>query len=161
MDILFEQRIAHNAAFGAEAIWISTFAAYEASARTSGITFPLVYLVLPLVLHRRTALALATKTQPGALFKAISEDREIPVGLQSRVESMARRTSDALALAFRSKLVALDTNEEKHLIPVRKTNPFTHHDQDSKIVLSAAKRIGQTFAELPAGQICTTLGIRL
>jgi hypothetical protein len=74
---------------------------------------------------------------------------------------MARRTSDALALAFRSKLVALDTNEEKHLIPVRKTNPFTHHDQDSKIVLSAAKRIGQTFAELPAGQICTTLGIRL
>lgn len=160
IDILFEQRVTQNPGLAAEAIWQAVYEAYEGKGRTEGLSFPLSFLVLPLTFHARTAITLATKTQPAALYKAIGENREITVGLQGRMQAMAERTMKALSIAFHSGLLLLDQDRERHLIPGRKTQPVTHVTEEVRMVLAAARRVGQAFAEMSIVQISAHLNIR-
>lgn len=160
IDILFEQRIAHNAGFGAEVIWHAANEAFVASGKTNGLPLSLVFIVLPIAFHKRSAASLASKNQPGALYKALAENREIPVGLQERMETLASRTCEALDVAFRSGLLALDSNKDRHLIPIRKTPPVEHAAGDLCIALAAAKRIGQAISEMTMVQLTTNLNIK-
>src|SRR5258708_14548942 len=123
IDILFEQRVVQNTGLAAEAIWQAVLEAYEAKMRTAGVPLPLIFLVLPLPFHQRTAAALASKTQPGALYKALSEDREITVGLQARMQAMAERTFHGLSIAFQTNLLSLDSDQLRQVVPGRRTPP--------------------------------------
>lgn len=160
IDVLFEQRVIQNTALAAEALWQAIHEAYEASSRTEGVLLPAAFLVLPLAFHRRSATALASKTQPGAMYKALADDREIVIGLQSRMEAMSQRTLDALSLAFHSGLLQLDYQSRYQLLPGKKTPPVSHVTEEVKTVLSAAKRVGQALFETPLIQIASHLGIR-
>ena len=159
MDILFEQKVTQNAALAAETIWQAVVEAYTASGRRTGISIPLAMLILPLTFHQRTARALAGKTKPAALYKALADDREITVGLQGRMQALAPRTYAALAIGFRSGLIRLDASADWQLIPGRKSSPFDHGDDDVKTIISAAKRVGQAFAEMSPAQISTQLKV--
>lgn len=75
IDVLFEQQVIQNTGLAAEAIWQTVHDAYEANDRTQGVSLPLIFLVLPLTFHQRTARILASKTQPGAIYKALADDR--------------------------------------------------------------------------------------
>jgi hypothetical protein len=160
IDVLFEQRVIQNTGLGAEAIWQGVFEAYECKGRTEGVSLPLAFLILPLAFHQRTAKALASKTQPGALYKALADDREITLGLQARMQAMSDRTFQALSIGFHSGLLLLDPDHQRQLIPGRKTSPVAHVTDDAKTVLNAAKRVGQAFAEMNLIQLSTHLNIR-
>jgi len=160
MDVLFEQRVIQNTGLAAEAIWQATLEAYVASGRVEGIPLPLVFLVLPMVFHRRTALVLASKTQPGALYKALSDDREITIGLQARMQSMADRTLHALSIGFQSGLLQLDEDHRRHLLPGRKTAPVSHVTEEVKTIFGAAKRVGHALIEMSPIQLAAHLNIR-
>ena len=160
IDVLFEQRVVQNTGLAAEAIWQAMNEAFETKGRTEGVTLPLVFLVLPLVFHQRTAQALASKTQPGALYKAIADDREIAIGLQARMQAMADRTCHALSIGFDSGLLLLDPDHERHLIPGKRNPPVVHATDEVKTILKAAKRVGQAFAEMNIVQLSTQLNIR-
>lgn len=160
IDILFEQRVVQNTGLAAEAIWQAVREAYDAKGRAEGVSLPLAFLVLPLTFHQRTATVLAGKTQPGALYKALAADREITVGLQMRMQAMSERTFQALSIAFHTGLLQLDQDHERQLIPGRKTSPIAHATDEVRIILNAAKRIGQAFGEMTLVQISTHLNIR-
>lgn len=160
IDILFEQNIIQNTGLAAEAIWQAVNEAYETNGRTEGVPFPLVFLVLPLTFHKRTAIALASKTQPGAIYKALADDREIPVGLQARMQAMSDRTLHALSIGFSTGLLKLDQDHQRQIIPGKKTPPVAHVTEDVKTILKAAKRVGQTFAELTIVQLASHLEIK-
>ena len=160
IDVLFEQHVIQNTGLAAEAIWQAVLEAYESKQRTGGVPFPLSFLVLPLTFHRRTAEVLASKTQPGALYKALSDDREITITLQDRMQAMSERTMRGLSIAFHTGLVEMDQEHERQLIPGRKTAPVTHVTDDVKTILAAAKRVGQAFAEMSAVQLAAHLRIR-
>jgi hypothetical protein len=160
IDVLFEQRVIQNTGLAAETIWQAVHEAYEAGGRTEGVTLPLAFLILPLAFHQRTATVLASKTQPGALYKALAEDREITVGLQMRMQAMSERTFHALSIGFHTGLLLLDPDHQRHLIPGRKTQPVAHATEEVKIILNAAKRIGHAFAEMTVVQLSTQLNIR-
>lgn len=160
MDVLFEQRIIQNTGLGAEAIWQAVYEAYETMGRTEGVPFPLVFLVLPLTFHRCTAGVLSSKTRPGAIYKALAEDREITVGLQERMEALSERTFQSLSIGFSTGLLKLDQDHERQLIPGRKSPPVRHVTDEVQKILKAAKRVGQTFAELTLVQVANHLGIR-
>ncbi len=160
IDVLFEQRVIQNTGLGAEAIWQAVHEAYEAKGRTEGVPFPLVFLVLPLAFHRRTATVLASRSKPGAIYKALAEDREIPVGLQERMEALSERSFQSLSIGFATGLLRLDHDHERQLIPGRKSHPIEHVTDEVQTILKAAKRVGQTFAELTLVQISNHLGIR-
>ena len=160
IDVLFEQRVIQNTGLAAEAIWQAVCEAHEVRGRAEGVSFPLAFLVLPLTFHQRTAASLATKTQPGALYKALSDDREIVVGLQSRMQALSERTFQGLSIAFQTGLLGLDQDHLRQLIPGRKTPPVIHVTGEVRTILSAAKRVGQAFAEMSVVQLSTHLGIR-
>jgi len=160
IDILFEQNIIQNTGLAAEAIWQAVNEAYETKGRAEGVPFPLVFLVLPLTFHKRTAIALASKTQPGAIYKALAADREIPVGLQARMQAMSDRTLSALSIGFSTGLLKLDQDQQRQIIPGKKTPPVAHVTEDVKTILKAAKRVGQTFAELTIVQLASHLEIK-
>ncbi|MFN7997639.1 MAG: three component ABC system middle component [Bryobacteraceae bacterium] len=160
IDVLFEQRVVQNTGLAAEAIWQAVNEAYAASGRTRGVPLPLVFVVLPLVFHQRSAVALASKTQPGALYRALADDREITVGLQGRMQAMADRTLAALSVGFESGLLLVDADHERQVIPGRKTAPVTHVTEEVRAILSAAKRVGQALGELNVVQLAVHLNIR-
>jgi hypothetical protein len=159
IDVLFEQRVVQNTGLAAEAIWQAVDAAFEAKGRTEGVSLPIAFLVLPLTFHQRTAKVLASKTQPGALYKALADDREITVGLQMRMQAMSDRTFQALSIAFDTGLLSLDQDHEHQLIPGKKTPPVAHASLEVKGILNAAKRVGHAFAEMTVVQLCTHLNI--
>lgn len=160
MNFLFEQRVVQNTGLAAEALWQAANDAYVAKGRVEGVAFPLVFLVLPLVFHKRTAEILARRQQSGAIFKAIAADREIVVGLQARMEALAGRTLDALSIGFASGLLVLDVSKDRQIIPGRRTAPVVHVTEEVRTILSAAKRIGFAFAEMTTEQLSTHLDIR-
>lgn len=160
IDVLFEQRVVQNTGLAAEAIWQAVHEAHEAKGRSEGVSLPLAFLVLPLTFHKRTAMVLASKSQPGALYKALGEDRELRVGLQERMQAMSDRTFQALSIGFQAELLLLDQDHERQLIPGRKTSPVTHVTDEVKVILSAAKRVGHAFAEMSIIQLSTQLNIR-
>lgn len=160
IDVLFEQRVIQNTGLAAEAIWQAVNEAYEAKGRAEGVSLPIAFLVLPLTFHQRTAKALASKTQPGALYKALAEDREITVGLQMRMQAMSERTFQALSIGFQTGLFSLDQDHQRQLIPGRRTPPVTHVTDEVKTLLNAAKRVGHAFAEMTPVQLSTHLNIR-
>lgn len=160
IDVLFEQRVVQNTGLAAEAIWQAVQEAHEAKGRAEGVPLPLAFLVLPLTFHQRTARVLAAKTQPGALYKALADDREITVGLQMRMLAMSERTFNALSIGFHTGLLRLDQNHQRELIPGRRTQPVVHATDDVKIILNAAKRVGQAIGEMTLVQLYTHLDIR-
>lgn len=160
IDVLFEQRVIQNTGLAAEAIWQAVHEAYEIKGRTEGVPLPLVFIVLPLTFHKRTATVLASKSQPGAIYKALADDREITVGLQVRMQALSERTFHALSIGFSTGLLRLDHDHQRQLIPGKKTPPVTHTTEDVKIILKAAKRVGQTFAELTIVQLASHLEIK-
>ncbi|HEX5422516.1 MAG TPA: three component ABC system middle component [Candidatus Acidoferrales bacterium] len=160
IDVLFEQHVIQNTGLAAEAIWQAVYEAYDAKGRSEGVPFPLAFLVLPLAFHQRSASTLSSKTQPGALYKALADDREITVGLQARMEALADRTFQALSIAFHTGLLTLDSGSTRDLFPGKKTPPVTHVTEEVKTILNAAKRVGRSFAEMNAVQLAVHLNIR-
>lgn len=159
-DILFEQRVVQNPGLGAETIWHAVHEAYELNGRAEGVPILLAFIVLPLTFHKRTAIALATKTRPGAIYKAIADDRELTVGLQERTQGLSDRTFQSLSIGLSTGLLLLDHTDAPYLIPGRKSPPIAHVTEDVRMMLKAAKRVGQAFVELPPAQLFTHLKIK-
>jgi hypothetical protein len=84
---------------------------------------------------------------PAGLYKLLAEDREVTVGLQARMKAMADRTFHALSIGFQTNLLHLDSDLMRQVIPGRKTPPVTHVTEEVKIILNAAKRVGQAFPD--------------
>ncbi|HTI70841.1 MAG TPA: three component ABC system middle component [Candidatus Limnocylindria bacterium] len=160
IDVLFEQRVIQNTGLAAEAIWHAVHEAYQLKSRTEGVPFPLIFLILPLSFHQRTAIMLAAKTQPGAIYKALADDREITVGLQGRMQAMAERTFHALSIGFQTGLLELDQDRLRQVLPGRRTPPVSHLTPEVRTILAAAKRVGQAFGEMNVVQLSTHLNIR-
>lgn len=160
IDVLFEQRVVQNPGLGAETLWHAVSEAYEVMNRVEGMPLLLAFIVLPLAFHKRSANALASKTKPGALYKAVASDREITLGLQERMQALSDRTLQSLAIGFSTGLLLLDSSEEPQLIPGRNSPPIAHVTEEVKTLLAAAKRVGQAIGELPKSQLVTHLNIQ-
>jgi len=160
MDILFEQKIVQNEALAAEMIWQAVYEAFEIKKREEGVPLLLTFLILPAVFHRQTTNALANKTQPGALYKALAQNPEIIVGYQERMQSLSSRTLRSLSVGFDSGLLQLDVANSHNIVPLRKTLPIEHATAEIRSMLSAAKRMGQALAEMTPAQLLTHLNVR-
>ena len=160
MDVLFEKNLVQNSGLASCAVFEAVAAFYEMRNSERGLPFPFVFLVLPLVFHKRTVDSVKTRVGKGTLFKAIKDNPEIPLGLQARMESLAERTFDALSLAISSETVAIDP-ETSQLIPLVKSLPKSALPvlQPVKDILKASKRIGQAFAEHSEEEILAILKV--
>lgn len=159
LDVLFEQELVQNIGLGAEAIFEAVAAYYKHEKQMKGMPFPMVFLVLPLVFHKKTVTAIKSRSGAGALRKALRADREISIGLQQRMEAMYETTMSACSLALDAGLIQYDF-EMVQLLPARAFPSQIHHDSDAVLdIRAAAKRVGISFSELTLAEISTLLEV--
>lgn len=159
LNVLFEQELVQNIGLGAEAIFEAVEAYYKHEGQMQGMPFPLAFLVLPLVFHKKTVNAIKARLGVGALRKALRADREISIGLQQRMESMYETSIAACSLAIDAGLILYDS-ETAQLIPGRTFPSQIRHISDAVAdIRAAAKRVGVSFSELTLEEISTLLEV--
>lgn len=155
----FEQLVVQNSVLGAEAIWQVAAECVRVTGRIKGVAFPLAFLILPICFHSRSSTCLSSKAQPGALQKALMADRALPAGLQDRMEAHAERTLSALNLSLSAGLLSYD-RQLGQFFTSRATPPVAHDSDELSTMFSAARRLGQAFAELEVPQVSALLQVR-
>ena len=151
-----------NPFFSCELIWTSIKEWNEESkGEKNGLAIPQLCLVLPLVYHYPTTAAIGTKQKPGALTKALMEDRTIIVNLNERMKAFFDLTMESIGLGLNTNLLCWK-DEDGGVVGLgkRKTMGQTHSSEDVLLRLAASKRIGQAFAESSPGQLFGLLGLR-
>lgn len=155
---LSEAEIIHNPALGAHLLWKTADAAQEEG--QEGMQFASLFMILPLLLHRKT-LSLVNSTQKAsglALFAAkLGEQQEELLALHDRALLLRDLTISSIAIAEEAKLIVVDyetarcfsINEgRKPQIPER-IKPLT----------KGAEKIGSWLARLPLAQAAKILRV--
>jgi hypothetical protein len=165
MDLQFERRVAQNTAIAAWAIWTCAVSFDKEAGPERKLFFPYCFLVLPLSFHQSTARAVSKlQMTEGSFYRALTQNRTIVVGLQSRIRSLSGDTYRALNLSFASGLLRLDKDEPLSVCPGRKTLPSQFPaslmPQDVAEIIATARRLGYWFATNEFSAICDLLRVR-
>lgn len=158
---LSEPEIVQNPALGAYMIWQFSLGFQAEDARLAPL--PLAFLVLPLLLHRRTLEMIgSTRKSSGlALFAAkLGEERENLLAVHERALLLRSLTLQSVAMGSRAKLLtvdyaaaavranALEPKSKKPALPER-----------IKGVAGAAEKLGHWFCKAGLHQVATTLRV--
>lgn len=155
-----EFSIIQNHALGALALHGFTKTFYNVKDKTEGPSLSLLMPVLPLVFNKRCcdAISAINRVTHQRFFTILSEHREIPVGLQHRMEHMADQTLQALNIAFKKRLLHFNP-ENGQIIPSVRVSIPTFSYRDNQNILISARVLGNWFAHYPIEQLCLSLNI--
>ncbi len=158
-----EYEIIQNPALGAAAIMQAVIKYHEV--RDEGMPLPLLMAVLPMVFHRKTTdLISGMRLVGGGLRRAKGSDSTISVGLQRRMEGMAKITLRALNISVSCKdSLELRCNGTLEVVPCRRTvsaSDMGYKDGDALEIMKAAKRVGHWFGTYEMTDICRQLNLR-
>lgn len=161
MDALFEHRVIQNTALATEALWACVASCFAETDKAHGVKFQAAFLVLPLLFHQSSAKSFSTKKRPGILPKVLAESRDLTVGLQLRMETMAPLTSQALNLGFASGCLLFDAEHDDgpEVLPGDSPLRVEHSDEDVTVMLNAARRLGIILCEVSFPQLCAQLRV--
>lgn len=157
---LSEIEIVQNPALGAYSIW--RFGLGFQSEDNRPPTFPLAFLVLPLLLHRPTLEIIGTTQRASglALFAAkLGKERENLLAVHERALVLRKLTLQSVAMGISERLLTLDyhsgTIRANTLESARKlTLP-----ERVKGFSGAAEKVGYWFSRLGLQQIASTLAV--
>ena len=145
--------IYQNKLLGAHAIWEFSkfYQEYEENHKPPQLLLALP--VLPIVFNKRAMnIIKGKKFKEGSLIKTISENKDIYVGLQERMEDTADITLSSIYLATASNLIMYD-RETTNLVPNSSILPKINKYEDYSDIISSSKRIGAWFAQLNTYEI--------
>lgn len=126
---------------------------------TRPMPFPLVYLILPLVLHRKTRERIKSVTQ---MQVWIQRNPDLLIGFAERTKNMVKITNEAVEFLMQSGVVVLTNNAELELAKLFKSlsaNKYTN--VEIKDCIAKSSSIAKWFTK--AGKvetIYTNWGIR-
>lgn len=150
-----------NPALGAFALWRFGMAYQAREGHQVGI--PLVFLVLPLVLHAPTLeLVVGTNRTSGlALFAGkLGECRDDLLAVHERALKLRQLTLESLMAAEQSKLVSIDVNQA-----TMRSNELMSGEKAPDLperirwLSPACERLGHWFAGLTDQQVARTLNV--
>lgn len=158
---LSEAAIVQNEALGAYAIWRFGLGFQERDEES--VALPLVFLLLPLILHGPTlAMVLSTQKASGLHLLAgkLSERREDLLAVHERALALRQLTLESLMLAEQSQLISIDPSTAV----IRAFSP--HHElqvptlpERIRRITPACEKIGYWFAGLSDQQVAHTLKV--
>lgn len=147
-----------NPAFGAALIW-RFVRGYELEKPGSKPTLQLLFLVLPVVLHRITMEKLRSTNLSSGLAKFVEKlgaERELLFSIHDRALALRGLTLDSISTAVVTRLLSVDYEiAAAHAIDVTMRNPperLKHH-------LASAEKLGHWCARLPAGNVFSLLKV--
>lgn len=155
-----EYNIIQNHVMGALAIHTFVKSYYNNKNKTEGPTIPLCLPILPLVYNEKcyTELSKINRITKSRFLSILSDNRDIPVGLQQRMINMSDQTLKAINLAFALKLLVYN-NETSQLIPAHGSKAPEVYFKDNIEILQSSKVLGAWFAEYSTEDVCISLNI--
>ena len=121
--------------------------------------FPLIYLVLPLVLHKNTRRAINSRT---AMLVWIQKYPELLIGFAERASDLVEITNVAVELLLQSELLQLTNEAGLQVNKTKKAMSKTRFiDAEIKECINKSEQVGKWFAM--AGNMETiyiSLGVR-
>lgn len=145
--------IYQNKLLGAHAIWEFSkfYQQFEENNKPPKLILSLP--VLPIVFNKRAMNIIKNKKfKEGSLIKTISENKDIYVGLQERMEDIADITLSSIYIATAANLIMYD-RETTNLVPNSSVQPKIEKYEDYSDIISSSKRIGAWFAQLNTYEI--------
>lgn len=159
MSKLIEHDIIQNIGIGALALHEFTNSYFKGQKNIKGPSLALAMPVLPLLFHEQTLEQILKRNFKGGFLKLTTEFRELPAGLQKRMESMSDQTFKSLNLAYQSKILTYN-KELNEILPIDTKVEKHKYSQEIKSIIRGADRLGYWFASLPFEQICINLKIK-
>lgn len=160
-----EVRNVQNPALGAALLWRFTCGYTSTHASAGHAPLHLLFLVLPLTLHRQTFHFLSqTQTATGmrafaakfAEYKNAKQD--LLLAIHDRTATLRPLTLDSLRIAVRSQLVAVRPNAT--VMPLSQTDTTAGTTDLTRPLLKGATKLGVWCADLSLHEIATILKIR-
>lgn len=158
---MHEFKIVQNTALGAMAIQAFAREYARQSSGGTGPILPLFMPVLPIVFNERACLVLweVKRITNTRFLNTLSDYRDLPAGLQSRMVDMSDQTFKSLNFAFAMNLIAYD-QESNRVTAVKylKKLPKLYYS-DNQMIIHGAKVLGSWFAYYSIEEICVSLNI--
>jgi hypothetical protein len=149
-----ELRAVQNPALAAMLLWRCASGYSAGSGRAEPIPLPLLFLVLPILLHGETAdLVIGTQKNSGLRkfaekFQIASQSKtDLLLSIGPRAKAMRDLTSEGLGIAVLCHVLGFEENAAR-VYSLSDTQPVTGIPQSVRPLLSAAEKLGSWFAQL-------------
>lgn len=159
-----EVRNVQNPALGSTLLWRFTCGYTESNTTSSHPPVPLLFIVLPIVLHRETFELLKATLRPTGLHGFADKFSRSDIGksdllfsIQTRAITFQRLTWESLQIGVRTRLLTISTSEGT-IIPVSRTSPRGVPDS-VRPLLTNAEKLGAWCGELTMFEIGTILKV--
>lgn len=154
-----EFEIMQNSSLGAIALY-NFINEYCRTANSKGVTLPYLMPILPLVFNEDCTKKICSKqSRTTSFYKAITEEKFIPIGLQDRMEEMYPQTMNSINIALGLELIAY-SKTESIFHPQKKVLTPKIYNQDNLNIINASKKLGFWFAKIDTNDLCIALKIQ-
>lgn len=160
-----EVRNIQNPALGAGLIWRFVCGYANEQTTKDPVPLPLIFLVLPIVLHQQTEnFVQSTHKSSGlrvcaAKFGAAKNcKQDLLLAINSRMLTLKILSLESLRIAITTRLVHLNTDAS--LIPLSKTKAIAGIPEEVRKMMNNAEKLGAWCAQLTMHEIATTLKVR-
>lgn len=121
--------------------------------------FPLVYLILPLVLHKKTRERISSVTQ---MQIWIQRNPDVLIGFAERANSMVKVTNEGVEILLQSGVINLTNNAELEQCNLKKSlSPSKYTNDEIKKCITKSSNVARWFAKAGTVEtIYTSWGVR-
>lgn len=112
--------------------------------------FPLIYLILPIVLHTKTRVTISSERQ---LHVWLQSHEDIKVGFADRTRQLIPVTKEAMIFLLQVNSIAFDDQARLNTVRYRRHVPLSQKEGEIESCYKAADVIGRWFAR--AGSVTT------
>ncbi len=167
MNVLsVEARNIQNPALGAGLIWRFTCGYVADHATRNPVPLPLVFLVLPAILHRKTG-EFVQGTQKSSGLRAFAMKfgqskacrQDLLLAINSRMLDLKELSLESLRIAIAARLIHLESDNAT-IIPRSRAKAFAGIPADIRKMMNNAEKFGAWCAPLTMHEISTILKVR-
>ena len=112
--------------------------------------FPLVYFILPIVLHTKTRETIGSERQ---LHVWLQSHEDVKIGFADRTRQLIPITKEAIVFLLQVNAIAFDDQARLSAVPYRRRIPQSQKEGEIESCYKAADVIGRWFAR--AGSVAT------
>jgi len=154
-----------NAALGAMILWRFTSGYQQGSRVSSPTPLPLLFIVLPVVLHQEMAQIIdSTQKRSGlrAFVKKFADSKvsknDLVLTIHERSLKMRNLSMDSLRLAIWSRLILIDSTQGS-VVPLSLTSPVAGIPDPIQLILKGAEKLGFWCSEISLYEISIILKV--
>jgi hypothetical protein len=159
-----EVRNIQNPALGAGLIWRFVCGYVNDHASRNPVPLPLIFLVLPTILHQQTE-SFVQGTQKSSGLRAFATKfgaaknckQDLLLAINIRMLTLKNLSLESLRIALATRLIHLETDAT--VIPLSKTKAIAGIPNDVRTMMNNAEKLGAWCAPLTIHEIATTLKV--